>query len=91
MTVDGRLKNKVAVITGAGSGIGLAIAERFYEQGASVVVSDISGNEKVVAKNLGERALAVHADVTRSADIQAMLKAAVERFGGIDILCNNAG
>jgi NAD(P)-dependent dehydrogenase (short-subunit alcohol dehydrogenase family) len=91
MTVNGRLAGKVVVITGAGSGIGLAIAERFYAEGASVVIADISGNEKVVAKNLGERAIAVHVDVAQSADIQAMLKVAVDRFGGVDILVNNAG
>ena len=86
-----RLKNKIAVVTGAASGIGLAIAERFYAEGASVVVADISGNEVAVAKRLGERAIATHTDVTSSADIQAMFKAAVTKFGGVDILCNNAG
>ena len=91
MAVEGRLKNKVAVVTGAASGIGLAIAERFYAEGASVVIADISGKETGVALKLGDRALAIHTDVTRSADIQAMLKAAVDRFGGVDILCNNAG
>jgi NAD(P)-dependent dehydrogenase (short-subunit alcohol dehydrogenase family) len=87
----GRLDGKVAVITGAGSGIGRAIAELFHAEGASVVVADISGNESAVASSLGERALGVRADVTSSRDIQAMFDATTARFGGIDILCNNAG
>ena len=87
----GRLDGKVAVITGAGSGIGRAIAELFHAEGASVVVADISGNESAVASSLGERALGVRADVTSSRDIQAMFDSTTARFGGIDILCNNAG
>jgi NAD(P)-dependent dehydrogenase (short-subunit alcohol dehydrogenase family) len=87
----GRLDGKVAVITGAGSGIGRAIAELFHAEGASVVVADISGNEGAVASSLGERALGVRADVTSSRDIQAMFDSTTARFGGIDILCNNAG
>lgn len=86
-TLDGQ----VAVITGAGSGIGLAIAEAFHAAGAQVVLADVSGRQQEVAARLGERAHAVHADVSKSADVQAMLAAAVDRFGGLDVLCNNAG
>ncbi len=86
-----RLSSKVAVITGAASGIGRAIAERFHGAGANVVIADRSGEQTAFAKLLGDRALAVHADVTVSADIQAMLQATVAHFGGLDILCNNAG
>jgi NAD(P)-dependent dehydrogenase (short-subunit alcohol dehydrogenase family) len=89
--VSGALEGRVAVVTGAGSGIGRAIAERYHREGASVVVADVSGNESAVAKALGAPAVAVHADVSRSADVQNMLKTAVDRFGGLDILCNVAG
>ncbi len=88
---DNRLLGKVAVITGAGSGIGQAIAERFHAAGACVVLGDISGQQAEVAARLGERAHAVQADVRSAADIQALLAAAQQRFGGLDVLCNNAG
>lgn len=91
MSIDSRLQGKVAIVTGAASGIGLAIARRFHGAGASVVVADISGAEHAVAQSLGERAVAVHADITIAADVQSMVQAAVDRFGGLDILCNNAG
>lgn len=87
----GVLAGKVAVVTGAASGIGEAIAARFVAEGASVVLADISGNEQAVAADLGDRALGVHADVSIAADVQAMIAAAVDRFGGLDVLCNNAG
>lgn len=86
-----KLAGKVAIVTGGAKGIGLAIARNFHAQGASVVIADISGDQDAVAASLGERALAVHADVSRSADVQAMIAAAVSHFGGLDILCNNAG
>jgi NAD(P)-dependent dehydrogenase (short-subunit alcohol dehydrogenase family) len=87
----GRLNNKVAIVTGAGSGIGRAIAERFHAEGARVVLADISGAERTLAETLGDRALPVHADVTASGDVQALLRITAQKFGGLDILCNNAG
>ena len=87
----GKLADKVAVVTGAGSGIGAAITEALYREGAKVVAADISGQQEDVAKRLGEGCLAVHADVTSGADIQAMLAAATSTFGRLDIVCNNAG
>ena len=87
----GRLEAKVAVVTGAGSGIGAATAEAFVREGAKVVVADISGAQEDVAKRLGENCLAVHADVAKSADVRNMLTAAVDSFGRLDILHNNAG
>lgn len=87
-----RLKDKVALITGAAQGIGAAIAESYTKEGAKVVVGDIvDGNMVVEAmKRAGGEALFVKTDVTIQDDCDAMAKAAVERFGAIDILVNNA-
>ena len=87
----GRLDGKVAVITGAGSGIGASSAEVFHREGAKVVLADISGQQEDIAKRLGNGAIAVHADVSKTEDTQAMLAAAVDNFGRLDILFNNAG
>jgi NAD(P)-dependent dehydrogenase (short-subunit alcohol dehydrogenase family) len=85
------LTGKVAIVTGAGGGIGSAIAEAFCREDASVVAVDISGRQSAVAERLGHRCVAVHADVTKSADVKAMVQEAVIRFGRLDILVNNAG
>lgn len=87
----GRLEGKVAVVTGAGSGIGEAIAEALCAEGAKVVAADRSGRQEDVAKRLGDRCLAVHADVSIAADVKAMVEAATTTFGRLDVLCNNAG
>lgn len=87
----GRLDGKVAIITGAGSGIGAATARRFHAEGAKVVLADLSGQQEALAKELGDGALSVHADVSNSESVQAMIKAAVDTFGGLHILHNNAG
>lgn len=87
-----RLKGKVAVITGAGSGFGEGIAKRFAEEGARVVVADLNGEAAArVAGEIGASAVAVTADVTVRADVDRMVKAASEGFGRLDILINNAG
>ncbi len=89
--MSGRLAGKVAVISGAGSGIGEASAEVFHREGAKVVVADISGKQEEVAKRLGKGCVPVHADVSKSADVEAMIQAAVTHFGRLDVLFNNAG
>ena len=91
----GKLDGKVAVITGAGRGIGMADAELFAKEGASVVVSDIDSGplEEVVAavKSAGGKIVGMAADVTKPGDCQKLMDLAAEKFGKIDILVNNAG
>jgi NAD(P)-dependent dehydrogenase (short-subunit alcohol dehydrogenase family) len=87
----GRLEGKVAVITGAGSGMGAAMVERFCREGAKVIAADISGQQNDVAKLAGAACLPVQVDVAKSADVQMALNKAVEKFGRLDIICNNAG
>jgi NAD(P)-dependent dehydrogenase (short-subunit alcohol dehydrogenase family) len=82
---------KVAVITGAASGMGRKAAEVFVREGAKVVLADRSGEEETVAAEIGDAAIAVHADVSIEADIQRMIGTAEDRFGRLDVLCNNAG
>ena len=87
-----RLANKIALITGAASGIGRATAEMFVKEGAKVVVADLhSDGAAEVAALLGASAIAVGGDVSKPADAAAMVEAAVQRFGRLDILVNNAG
>jgi NAD(P)-dependent dehydrogenase (short-subunit alcohol dehydrogenase family) len=87
----GRLEGKVAIITGAGSGIGWAAASRFADEGARVVCADISGQERDIAGRLGDVAVPVRVDVTDADGVQRMVATAVERFGRVDVLLNNAG
>ena len=85
-----KLKNKVALITGAARGIGLACAERFVAEGATVVIVDVMTEVgEVAAKRLG--ATYVNCDVSKSTDVSATVATVVKTFGGIDILMNNAG
>jgi NAD(P)-dependent dehydrogenase (short-subunit alcohol dehydrogenase family) len=90
-----RLKEKVALITGAGSGIGREAALLFAKEGASVVavdMNDAAGKETVAAiEKDGGRAVFVHADVSRSADVEAMVAAAKKTYDRLDVLFNNAG
>ncbi len=89
-----KLKNKVAIVTGAGQGIGRAIALALAREGAKVVVGDISNKEGEVAKEIegfGSEALAVKADIWNRKETEEMAKAAIDKFGRIDILVNNAG
>ena len=90
-----RLQEKVCVVTGAGRGIGKAIALRFSDEGARVVVNDIdlSYAESVAGrlKEIGREALAVKADVSKLEEVERMFEQAVQQFGRVDILVNNAG
>jgi 3-oxoacyl-[acyl-carrier protein] reductase len=91
-----RMAGKVAVVTGASKGIGAAIAERFGQEGASVVVhyaSDRKGAEKVVAaiEKAGADAIAVQGDLSEPDDVVRVFEAAGDAFGKIDVLVNNAG
>jgi NAD(P)-dependent dehydrogenase (short-subunit alcohol dehydrogenase family) len=86
-----RLANKIAVITGAGSGMGKAMAELFAAEGAKVLCADNSGKQDEVAASIGKSACATHADVACEADVRNMIEVAEKQFGRLDILCNNAG
>ncbi len=91
-----RLKDKIALVTGSSQGIGRAIALRFAEEGADVIINynrNPQGAEEVQAEieALGRRALIVQADLGKVADIKKLMSAATEHFGGLDILVNNAG
>jgi NAD(P)-dependent dehydrogenase (short-subunit alcohol dehydrogenase family) len=87
----GLLDGKVAVITGAGSGMAKASAKVFVREGARVVAADISGAEKDTAAEVGEGVLPVRCDVTKEAEVAAMFDAAVREFGRVDAVLNVAG
>jgi NAD(P)-dependent dehydrogenase (short-subunit alcohol dehydrogenase family) len=90
--MGGRLDGKVAVITGASSGIGEGTARRFVAEGASCVLVDLRDDAgQRLADELGDAATYVHADVAREDDVAAAVDAAVERFGRVDCMFNNAG
>ena len=90
-----QLENKIAIITGAGSGIGKSAALLFSKEGAKVVVSDISeanGNSVVEEiKKSGGEAFFIKADSSKAADNEALVKQTIEKYGSLDIAVNNAG
>jgi len=90
-----KLEGKVAAVTGAGSGMGRAIAEGYAREGARVVVADLNVDAaEETMRNItgaGGQAIAIRTDVRDEAQAQAMVDAAVDQFGGLDVLVNNAG
>lgn len=87
-----RLGNKVAIVTGGGSGFGAGIVRKFVAEGAKVLVADINeGAAKGIAAEAGVAAFGMKVDVTSASDVRAMVDEAERRFGPLDILVNNAG
>ncbi len=90
-----RLQNKVAIVTGAASGIGLAIARKFAREGAAIIAADLDGEAAAgIAGEIeadGGSAIGIGTDITKRAQVGAMAAAAIDRFGCIDVLVNNAG
>lgn len=87
-----RLDGKIAIVTGAASGFGRGIAETFAREGAKVVVADLNTKGAAeVASGIGTAAVPFTADVSKKADVSALVAATVQTFGGLDILVNNAG
>jgi len=89
--MTGKLDGKVAIVTGAGSGIGAAMVRLFVGEGARVLAVDVSGRQVSIAQEVGKGCVGFHADVSKSGEVQGMVEEAVKRFGKLDIACNNAG
>lgn len=93
--MDLGLKDKVAIVTGSGRGLGAMMVKLLAEEGARVVVTDINGESAVetaqALAKAGHKSLAVQADITKAADVEQITSAAVDMFGTVDILVNNAG
>jgi NAD(P)-dependent dehydrogenase (short-subunit alcohol dehydrogenase family) len=87
----GVLSGKVAIITGAGSGIAAAAARLFHKEGARILLADVSGKEAELAAELGDGVAFCRADVSSGAEVQSMVERAIAEFGQLDILCNVAG
>ena len=87
-------EGKVALVTGAASGLGLATAKAFAESGASVALADVNKEVQAAAKELadkGFKTLAIRCDVSNDDEVEAMVKQTVEKFGRLDVAFNNSG
>ena len=88
----GRLDGKVAIITGGASGMGEATTQLFVKEGARVVVGDLQGEKgEALAASIGPECAFVHTDVASSEDVQRLVRTAIDRFGKLDVMYNNAG
>lgn len=89
---EARFTNKVVVVTGGATGIGRATVERFVAEGASVLIADVQDSvANELARRLGARVVVQRCDVSDAAQVEAAVQAAVDRFGGLDVIVNNAG
>src|SRR6516162_9010917 len=87
-----RLDGRIALVTGAGSGIGKCIAETYAREGARVALADINGDAaKSAARTIGNNAIALRCDVSKKADVDGVVEETLAAFGALDILVNNAG
>lgn len=87
-----KLQNKISIVTGASSGIGLAIAKLFLQEGATAVLSDINESDGVkLAQSLGDKASFAKCDVSKSAEVHQLVTTTLEKYGKLDIMVNNAG
>lgn len=86
-----QLDGKVAVVTGAGSGIGKAIAHKFAAEGANVVCVSVTGRAIDVADEIGENAIGIKADISSEPDVERMIATTEDVFGRVEVLVNNAG
>nr|MCU0803912.1 SDR family NAD(P)-dependent oxidoreductase [Burkholderiales bacterium] len=88
-------KDKVAVVTGGASGLGRAMAERFVREGMKVVIADVDagalGKAEAELRAAGADVLGVRCDVSKAADVEALAKQALDRFGAVHVVANNAG
>jgi NAD(P)-dependent dehydrogenase (short-subunit alcohol dehydrogenase family) len=90
--IERRFEQKVAIVTGAAGGIGAAIAARFSAEGAAVVIADLKVDAaEAAAAKLGEKAIGVGCDVGSEEQVQACVQAALDKFGRVDVIVNNAG
>lgn len=87
----GKLDNKVALVTGAASGIGYGVTKVFTQEGAKVIASDINDNVENLVNDFGDAVLPVKSDVSDEESVKSMIQQGIDHFGQIDILVNNAG